>query len=260
MGVRENLVNWMAARHRAFAYSNDKPGKLSPDATRYSDCSGTIYSAYASQGIRIGTMSYEQAENGRRIAQGTTPTQFAQISGYLRQGDIVAMALRHGVGSGSRINHVEMYAGDGNSWGHGGMPGEARGPNLHSIYGRWLLQDAAFWVVQRIVEDEPTTNPQEYEENELNSEEKRQLAETADSVSKLKYALDNSILPLLKKFHAETDKDTYARENIVLPTLTALNAGRVQESSRLDALEAELKALKTAVLGTVDLDKKETTK
>lgn len=260
MGIRENLMNWMAARNRAFAYSNDKPGKLSPDSTRYSDCSGTIYSAYAAQGIRIGTMSYEQAENGRRIAQGTTPTQFAQISGYLRQGDIVAMALRHGIGSGSRINHVEMYAGDGNSWGHGGMPGEARGPNLHSVYGRWLLQDAAFWVVQRMVEDEPTTNPQDDEENELNSEEKRQLAETADSVSKLKYALDNSILPLLKKFHAETDKDTYARENIVLPTLTALNAGRVQESSRLDALEAELKALKTAVLGTVDLDKKETTK
>ena len=256
MGIRENLMNWMAERSRAFAYRNDKPGKLSPDTTRYSDCSGTIYSAYASQGIRIGTMSYEQAENGRRIATGTTPTQFAQISGYLRPGDIVAMALRHGVGSGSRINHVEMYAGDGNSWGHGGMPGEARGPNLHSIYGRWLLQDAAFWVVQRIVEDEPAINPQDDEENELNSEEKRQLAETADSVSKLKYSLDNAILPLLKLFHAESDKNTYARENIILPTLTTINAARVQESSRLDAVEAELKALKTAVLGTVDLDKK----
>lgn len=256
MGIRENLMNWMAERSRAFDYRNDKPGKLSPDSTRYSDCSGTIYSAYASQGIRIGTMSYEQAENGRRIATGTTPTQFAQISGYLRPGDIVAMALRHGVGSGSRINHVEMYAGDGNSWGHGGMPGEARGPNLHSIYGRWLLQDAAFWVVQRIVEDEPTTSPQDDEENELNSEEKRQLAETADSVSKLKYSLDNAILPLLKLFHAESDKNTYARENIILPTLTTINAARVQESARLDAVEAELKALKTAVLGTVDLDKK----
>lgn len=258
MGVRENLMNWMAARSRAFAYRNDKPGKLNPDATRYSDCSGTIYSAYASQGIRIGTMSYEQAENGRRIATGTTPTQFAQISGYLRQGDIVAMALRHGIGSGSRINHVEMYAGDGNSWGHGGMPGEARGPNLHSIYGRWLLQDAAFWVVQRIVEDEPSANPQDNEENELNSEEKRQLAETADAVSKLKYITDEAILPLLKKFHAELDKNTYAREKIILPTLTTLNAWRVQESSRLDSVEAELKALKTAVLGTIDLDKKET--
>lgn len=249
MGVRENLMNWMAARSRAFAYRNDKPGKLDPDSTRYSDCSGSIYAAYAAQGIRIGTMSYEQAENGRRIATGTTPTQFAQISGYLRQGDIVAMALRHGVGSGSRINHVEMYAGDGNSWGHGGMPGEARGPNLHSIYGRWLLQDAAFWVVQRIVEDEPSDNPQDDEENELNNEEKRQLAETADAVSKLKYALDNSILPLLKKFHAEVDKEAYSRENIVLPTLTTLNSGRVQQSSRLDALEAEVKALRTAVIG-----------
>lgn len=256
MGVRENLMNWMAARARAFAYSNDKPGKLNPDSTRYSDCSGTIYSAYAAQGIRIGTMSYEQANNGRRIASGTTPTQFAQISGYLRQGDIVAMALRHGVGSGSRINHVEMYAGDGRSWGHGGMPGEAYGPNLHSIYGRWLLQDAAFWVVQRIVEDDPTTNPQDDEENELNSEEKRQLAETADAVSKLKYIMDEAILPLLKKFHAETDKNVYARENIILPTLTTLNTASVQERSRLDAVEAELKALRTAVSGTIDLDKK----
>ena len=249
MGVRENLMNWMAARARAFSYRNDKPGKLSPDSTRYSDCSGTIYSAYAAQGISIGAMSYEQAENGRRIASGTTPTQFAQISGYLRQGDIVAMALRHGVGSGSRINHVEMYAGDGNSWGHGGMPGEAYGPNLHSIYGRWLLQDAAFWVVQRIVEDDPTTNPQDDEENELNSEEKRQLAETADAVSKLKYITDEAILPLLKKFHAELDKNVYARENIILPTLTTLNTASVQERSRLDAVEAELKAMRTAVLG-----------
>lgn len=256
MGVRENLMNWMAARARAFSYRNDKPGKLNPDSTRYSDCSGTIYSAYAAQGIRIGTMSYEQAENGRRIASGTTPTQFAQISGYLRQGDIVAMALRHGVGSGSRINHVEMYAGDGRSWGHGGMPGEAYGPNLHSIYGRWLLQDAAFWVVQRIVEDDPTTNPQDDEENELNSEEKRQLAETADAVSKLKYIMDEAILPLLKKFHAETDKNVYARENIILPTLTTLNTASVQERSRLDSVEAELKALRTAVSGTIDLDKK----
>lgn len=256
MGVRENLMNWMAARARAFAYRNDKPGKLSPDSTRYSDCSGTIYSAYAAQGIRIGTMSYEQAESGRRIASGTTPTQFAQISGYLRQGDIVAMALRHGVGSGSRINHVEMYAGDGRSWGHGGMPGEAYGPNLHSIYGRWLLQDAAFWVVQRIVEDDPATNPQEEEDNELNSEEKRQLAETADAVSKLKYSLDEMILPLLKKFHAELDKNVYARENIILPTLTTLNTASVQERSRLDAVEAELKALRTSVTPSVDIDKK----
>ena len=181
MGIRENLMNWMAERSGAFDYRNDKPGKLSPDSTRYSDCSGTIYSAYASQGIRIGTMSYEQAENGRRIATGTTPTQFAQISGYLRPGDIVAMALRHGVGSGSRINHVEMYAGDGNSWGHGGMPGEARGPNLHSIYGRWLLQDAAFWVVQRIVEDEPTPIEEEEDMNPAQEAKLNRAVENSDA-------------------------------------------------------------------------------
>lgn len=156
--TRENLVGWMAARKGRFRYANTKPGKLDPDSTGYSDCSGTIYAAYkAVANTVIGTMSYEQAATGQEIASGTNVTQFKAALSKMLPGDVIAMDLKYSAYTG-RVNHVEMYSGTGSmSWGHGG-PGY--GPTYHDLLVSWLIPSAKTWTVRRFIpvtSDEITT-------------------------------------------------------------------------------------------------------
>jgi hypothetical protein len=156
--TRENLVGWMAARKGRFRYANQKPGKLDPDSTGYSDCSGTIYAAYkAAANTVIGTMSYEQAATGQEIASGATAAEFKVALSKMLPGDVIAMDLSYSAYTG-RVNHVEMYSGVGSmSWGHGG-PGY--GPTYHDLLVSWLIPSAKTWTVRRFIpvtSDETTT-------------------------------------------------------------------------------------------------------
>lgn len=153
------LLAWMKSRERKLRYANDRPAKLNPDSSGFSDCSGTIHAAYKTIGITIGDMSYVQAKQGIEISRGNTVAQFRGIQGSLRAGDIVAMALRAGLGGGTKINHVEMYAGNGYSWGHG----SGMGPQYHDVGINWLLGNAAFWTVRRIIGSD--LDPQAHNEN-----------------------------------------------------------------------------------------------
>jgi hypothetical protein len=139
----------MAARKGKFRYANTKPGKLDPDNTGYSDCSGTIYAAYkAVANTVIGTMSYEQAATGIEVASGTSVAQFKTALSKMLPGDVIAMDLSYSAYTG-RVNHVEMYSGTGSmSWGHGG-PGY--GPTYHDLLVSWLIPSAKTWTVRRFI-------------------------------------------------------------------------------------------------------------
>ena len=157
------LLAWMKHREGSLAYSNDRPDKLYPDSSGRSDCSGVIWAAYAAIGVRLQAidMSYEMATAGTPIASGATIAQFRAIAHLLRPGDIVAMALKSGYGSGTRINHVELSTGPGlRSWGHGGYP-HKYGPVLTDITDAYTLGDATWRTVRRILTPTPDTKPAE---------------------------------------------------------------------------------------------------
>lgn len=149
-------VGWFSWRAGKLRYGNSQPGKLNPDSSGYSDCSGAVHASYRDLGINVGTMSYTQAKQGVEVASGTTTRQFLAAQSRFLPGDVIAMDLKYSKYTG-RVNHVEMYAGGGNSWGHGG-PG--LGPTFHSAVISWLIPSARFWTVRRfITSDDPTPPP-----------------------------------------------------------------------------------------------------
>lgn len=160
MPTDQDLIAYMAARRGRFSYANTRPAKLYPDRGGFTDCSGIIAAAYRDvAGIDVGDMSYRQATAGRRVASGRTVGDFRAIMGALKPGDIVAMSIKTGYRGGVAINHVEMFdrveGGVPYSWGHGGYP--PMGPTRQTITASWLLGNAAFWEVRRVLPDQPTT-------------------------------------------------------------------------------------------------------
>lgn len=160
MPTDQDLIAYMAARRGRFSYANTRPAKLYPDRGGFTDCSGIIAAAYRDvAGIDVGDMSYRQATAGRHVASGRTVQDFRAIMGTLRTGDIVAMSIKDGYRGGEAINHVEMFdrveGGVPYSWGHGGYP--PMGPTRQTITASWLLGNAAFWEVRRVLPDQPTT-------------------------------------------------------------------------------------------------------
>lgn len=159
MPTGQDLINYMAARRGRFSYANTRPEKLYPDRGGFTDCSGIIAAAYRDvAGIDVGDMSYRQATTGRRVASGRSVQDFRAIMHTLKPGDIVAMSIKNGYRGGAAINHVEMFdrVQDGvpYSWGHGGYP--PYGPTRQAVTASWLLANAAFWEVRRVLPDSPT--------------------------------------------------------------------------------------------------------
>lgn len=161
MTTGQDLVNWMIARLGKFAYSNDRPQKLSPDTSGESDCSGTVWAAHHACGVNLADidMSYEMAHSGFLIASGKTWEDFAAVIPRLAPGDIIAMSIRGGYNGGKDYNHVELWTGTG-FIGHGG-PG--KGPTLNNPQA--LIAMSAFWTIRRHIITPPT--PTSESENEM---------------------------------------------------------------------------------------------
>lgn len=177
MPTGRELITYMAARQGRFSYANTRPAKLYPDRGGFTDCSGIIAAAYRDvAGIDVGDMSYRQATAGRHVASGRTVGDFHAIMGTLRTGDIVAMSIKTGYRGGQAINHVEMFdrveSGVPYSWGHGGYP--PYGPTRQNITASWLLGNAAFWEVRRVLPDLATATTTTTNENETEEEGKEE--------------------------------------------------------------------------------------
>lgn len=121
----EKLIAWEMSKINHFAYS-ENDGRLTPNASGHTDCSGLHYWAYNNfLGINIGTWTGEQISHGKLIS---TDASFAKNVNNLKLGDL--LFFRWGRNSPWTYDHVELYKGNGQLISHGG-PGY--GPNVFSV-------------------------------------------------------------------------------------------------------------------------------
>lgn len=121
------LVDWMAQHADAYAYGQG-PGRLEPDTSGYTDCSGLCYWCYMQVlGINIGTWGGDQINNGTLVATGTNSIDTSS----LQPGDLIFYEWQGG--NPVTYDHTAMYAGNGQVWSHGG----GQGPNLIAITGQY---------------------------------------------------------------------------------------------------------------------------
>ena len=146
--VRAAIVAWMAKHDGDFGYTNDYRRK-DPERYGWGDCSSTIAQAYRQcAGIEIGERSFNIAANGRTVQNASGWRELDEDA--MRPADIICMGWHSGAFAG-RISHVELYAGQGLTWGHGG-PG--RGPRLHRLSDPRLTGSATIIMVRRFIEDD----------------------------------------------------------------------------------------------------------
>lgn len=146
--VRTAIVAWMAKHDGDFGYTNDYR-RRDPERYGWGDCSSTIAQAYRQcAGIEIGERSFNIAQNGAAVQSCSSWRELDEDA--MRPADIICMGWHSGAFAG-RISHVELYAGQGLTWGHGG-PG--RGPRLHALSDRSLTGSATIIMVRRFIPDD----------------------------------------------------------------------------------------------------------
>ena len=146
--VRTAIVAWMAKHDGDFGYTNDYR-RRDPERYGWGDCSSTIAQAYRQcAGIEIGERSFNIAQNGTAVQNASSWKQLDEDA--MRPADIICMGWHSGAFAG-RISHVELYAGQGLTWGHGG-PG--RGPRLHRLSDPRLTGSANIIMVRRFIPDD----------------------------------------------------------------------------------------------------------
>jgi cell wall-associated NlpC family hydrolase len=138
------VVAWVAARVGKYAYSQG-PGRLDPEASGYTDCSGLWWRAYQDvTGINAGRWTGEQAGLGTRIAiSGTDSPQSAVAKS--KPGDLLLLTWS---GHNPNYDHVEGMTGTGKdqTLSHGG-PGN--GPNYFQATTEMGM--ASEWELRRYV-------------------------------------------------------------------------------------------------------------
>lgn len=148
MPKANDIVALVASWRGRFIYTNDTRRRwpLKYDAA---DCSSMINAAYRQiLGETLGERSFNIALNPHLItvAKGTSLRGKAldNLIEKLQPGDIICMGWQSGYYHSSGISHVELYAGGGYTWGHGG-PG--KGPNRVRL--SWWLGNSRVFVVKR---------------------------------------------------------------------------------------------------------------
>ena len=124
-----------------FAYSQGA-GRLDPLSSGYGDCSSTIWFAYQQvAGIDVGTWTGAMAGKGTRIANGYSSDPLPVDD--MQPADLVLIMW---YGWNSSFDHVELYMGNNQLWGHGGPD---NGPDLTTSDARNYSQYTYYWEVRR---------------------------------------------------------------------------------------------------------------
>lgn len=139
-GAVANMISYLAAHVNAFAYSQG-PGRLTPESSGYTDCSGLMYWVYKKfASLNIGTYTGTQCNNGQIISNNKASIR-AETG--MVPGDLVFYNWSGTQTSSHPYNHVAMYIGSNQIYSHGGPD---PGPDLQSHTGE---VDAA--VLVRVV-------------------------------------------------------------------------------------------------------------
>lgn len=124
-----------------FAYSQGA-GRLDPISSGYGDCSSTIWFAYQQvAGIDVGTWTGAMAGKGTKIAGGYSGDNLPIED--MQPADLVLIMWNGWNGS---FDHVELYMGNNELWGHGG-PGY--GPDQTTTDARNYPRYMYYWEVRR---------------------------------------------------------------------------------------------------------------
>lgn len=131
------VVDWMAQYMGQWSYGLGAPGRLTPQDSRVTDCSGAVWAAYwFAAGVELGDYTGTQCQNGVEIWRGYGWAGCPWDS--MKPGDLVLMSrddngFTFPAGSAS---HIELYTGEGsNTLGCGTTPC----PHINDIaswYGR----------------------------------------------------------------------------------------------------------------------------
>ena len=144
-GAGAKVVAWVAARVGKFAYSEALAGRLNPDQSGYTDCSGLWWRAYQDvTGVDVGTNTGLMATRGSRVAISSSDSITSAIS-KSKAGDLLLLTWS---GHNPRYDHVEGMVSDGQdkTLSHGG-PGN--GPNY--FVASQEMGMASEWEIRRYV-------------------------------------------------------------------------------------------------------------
>lgn len=124
-----------------FAYSQGA-GRLDPVSSGYGDCSSTIWYAYQQvSGIDVGTWTGAMKDKGTKVASGYASDELPVSE--MQPADLVLIMWS---GYNADFDHVEMYMGNNELWGHGGPD---NGPDSTTTDARAYTQYMYYWEVRR---------------------------------------------------------------------------------------------------------------
>jgi hypothetical protein len=124
-----------------FEYSQGA-GRLDPISSGYGDCSSTVWFAYQQvAGIDVGTWTGAMAGKGTKIASGYSGDNLPIED--MEPADLVLIMWNGWNGS---FDHVELYMGNNELWGHGGPD---YGPDQTTTDARNYSRYMYYWEVRR---------------------------------------------------------------------------------------------------------------
>lgn len=124
-----------------FAYSQGA-GRLNPISSGYGDCSSTVWFAYQQvAGIDVGTWTGAMAGKGTKIASGYSGDNLPIED--MEPADLVLIMWN---GWNVSFDHVELYMGNNELWGHGGPD---YGPDQTTTDARNYPRYMYYWEVRR---------------------------------------------------------------------------------------------------------------
>lgn len=140
----EKALAWVLARLGKFAYLQGA-GRLDPDHSGVTDCSGLMYAAYKyTTGTFVGTWTGDQYFRGAEPFPRRGGAMTASERSQLRPGDMIVMAWKSTGSVYPETDHVEMVVDSNTLVGHGGNP--YYGPVKKSIN---ILSATRWWTVRR---------------------------------------------------------------------------------------------------------------
>lgn len=120
MATGQEVVDWVASNKGKFEYSQTGD-RLHPETSGLTDCSGLVAAAYRIvAGLDIGTYTDNMVDKGRSVFD-TSENSVEKVQSLLQPGDLVFFQW-NGHSGGPYWDHVEIYAGNGTLWSHGGDP------------------------------------------------------------------------------------------------------------------------------------------
>lgn len=134
------IRQWMLDHLDAFAYGQGA-GRLSPETSGYTDCSGLCWYVYhVITGVNTGTWTGDMLNYGKVVAEGSGNMPLDEMQ-------VADLCLMMHYSYNPTYDHVEMYIGDNQLCGHGGPD---PGPDVKDDANAYMSSQY-YWQVRRYI-------------------------------------------------------------------------------------------------------------